>query len=75
MRCDEIADLLHAYGDGELDLVRSLEVERHLQEIPHTPLLSSERRYQRALARYKDWHARHPDRSPDYFEDRYTWML
>jgi anti-sigma factor RsiW len=34
LRCDEIADLLHAFGDGELDLVRSLEVERHLQECP-----------------------------------------
>jgi anti-sigma factor RsiW len=34
VRCDEIADLLHAFGDGELDLVRNLQVERHLQECP-----------------------------------------
>jgi len=50
------------------------KVERHLQEIPHKPLPSSERRYRRLLARYEEFHARHPDRSPDYFEDRHTWM-
>ncbi len=50
------------------------KVERFLQELPHKPLRSSERRYRRLLARYEDWHARHPDRAPDYFEDRWTWM-
>ena len=34
MRCDEIADLLHAFGDGELDLIRNLQVEGHLRECP-----------------------------------------
>lgn len=32
MNCEEIHDLLHGYVDGELDLVRSLEIERHLQQ-------------------------------------------
>jgi anti-sigma factor RsiW len=32
--CDEIADLLHPFADGELDLDRSLAVERHLHECP-----------------------------------------
>ena len=50
------------------------KVERHLQEIPHKPLPSSDRRYQQLLARYKEFHARHPDRSPDYFESRVTWV-
>ena len=50
------------------------KVERHLQEIPHRPLPSSERRYRRLLARYKEFHARHPDRAPDYFDSRATWM-
>ena len=50
------------------------KVERHLQEIPHKPLPSSERRYRRLVARYRDFHRRHPDRSPDYFDDRHTWM-
>jgi len=30
MNCTEIYPLIHAFVDGELDLVRSLEVERHL---------------------------------------------
>lgn len=30
MNCDEVRALLHAYMDGELDVARSLEVERHL---------------------------------------------
>lgn len=30
MNCREALNLVHAYGDGELDLVRSLEVEQHL---------------------------------------------
>jgi anti-sigma factor RsiW len=32
VKCDELQDLLDGYVDGELDLVRSLEIERHLQE-------------------------------------------
>jgi anti-sigma factor RsiW len=31
MNCHEINLLLHAYVDGELDLMRSLEVEQHLE--------------------------------------------
>ena len=50
------------------------KVERHLQEIPHKPLPSSERRYRKLLALYEEFHARHPDRSPDYFASRSTWM-
>ena len=51
------------------------KVERHLQVIPHTRLRSSESRYKRLLARYEEWHAQNPGRSPDYFDDRHTWML
>lgn len=50
------------------------KVERHLQVIPHKPLPSSERRYRQLLARYEEFHARHPDRAPDYFDSRVTWM-
>jgi len=31
MNCSELRTLLHAYVDGELDLVKSLEVEEHLR--------------------------------------------
>jgi anti-sigma factor RsiW len=34
VNCEEIAGLLHPFADGELDLVRSLAVERHLQACP-----------------------------------------
>jgi anti-sigma factor RsiW len=45
MGCADIQELLHAYVDGELDLVRGLEVERHLRDCPgcaraHDALLS-----------------------------------
>jgi anti-sigma factor RsiW len=33
--CEEIRDLLSPYADGELDLVRNLDVERHLTVCPH----------------------------------------
>jgi len=35
MDCKEAAKLIDGYTDGELDLVRNLEVERHLQECAH----------------------------------------
>jgi len=31
MNCNETLSLLHAYADGELDLVRSLDVEQHVK--------------------------------------------
>jgi len=34
MICREVEELIHAYSDGELDLVRSLEIERHFQDCP-----------------------------------------
>jgi anti-sigma factor RsiW len=34
MQCEEVANLLHAFVDGELELERTLEVERHVQECP-----------------------------------------
>jgi hypothetical protein len=49
------------------------KVERHLQEIPHDPIHSSDARYQRARRRYLKFHAHSPDRSPDYF-DRSSWL-
>ncbi|MDP9292578.1 MAG: zf-HC2 domain-containing protein, partial [Verrucomicrobiota bacterium] len=34
MNCQEIQTMLHAYGDGELDAMSSLEVEKHIQACP-----------------------------------------
>src|SRR5215510_3580528 len=50
------------------------KVERHLQGIPHRAIRSSNYRYETALARYLEFHKRHPGRSPDYFESRYLWL-
>ena len=50
------------------------KVERRLQEIPHRAIKSSDLRYESALARYLEFHKRHPDRSPDYFANRFLWL-
>jgi mycothiol system anti-sigma-R factor len=34
MSCKDIQPLIHGYLDGELDLVRSLEVEQHMKDCP-----------------------------------------
>jgi anti-sigma factor RsiW len=34
VNCQETQTLIHGYLDGELDLAKSLEIERHLQECP-----------------------------------------
>jgi anti-sigma factor RsiW len=34
MSCRETQELIHGYLDGELDLVRNLEMERHFEECP-----------------------------------------
>jgi anti-sigma factor RsiW len=34
MNCQDVIALIHAYADGELDLVRALELEKHLASCP-----------------------------------------
>ena len=34
LNCDQVRPLLDAYVDGELDVLRSLDIERHLQSCP-----------------------------------------
>jgi anti-sigma factor RsiW len=34
LNCNDAKSLIHGYVDGELDLVKSLEVEEHIQECP-----------------------------------------
>src|SRR5215210_4032419 len=50
-------------------------VERHLQEIPHSEIRSSDARYRKWLKRYLEFHKNHPDRAPDYFPTRQFWVL
>lgn len=51
------------------------KIEEHLRAIPHKPLRSSDKRYQKLLARYHKYKQRYPDRSPGYYDSRLTWML
>jgi hypothetical protein len=50
-------------------------IENHLRAIPHTRLRSSDRRYEKLLARYHRYKKRHPDKSPTYYDSRPNWLL
>ena len=51
------------------------KIEDHLRAIPHRKIRSSDKRYQKLLARYHEYKKRYPDRSPSYYESRPVWML
>jgi hypothetical protein len=50
------------------------KIEDHLRELPHHRLRSSDKRYEKLLARYKKYKHRYPHRSPSYYENRSQWM-
>ena len=60
--------------DWRLSLRNVRKVERHLQDIPHRPVHSSDTRYEKVRRHYLKFHAQHPDRSPDYFANRPLWL-
>ena len=49
MTCEETGRLIHALADGELDLVKSIELEAHLQECPSCAQALEEIRRLRSL--------------------------
>ncbi len=51
------------------------KIEDHLRELPHRRLHSSDKRYEKLLARYKKYKQRNPDSSPAYYENRRQWMI
>ena len=51
------------------------KIEDHLRAIPHLRLVSSDKRYQKLLARYHKYKKRYPDRSPRYYDSRPNWLL
>ena len=51
------------------------KIEDHLRAIPHKRLRSSDKRYEKLLARYHQYKKRYPDRSPSYYDSRPNWML
>jgi hypothetical protein len=60
--------------DWRFSLRNVFKVERHLQDIPHRQINSSDARYEKAHKRYLEFHSRHPDRYPDYFDNRSFWL-
>ena len=51
------------------------KIENHLRAIPHKPIHSSDRRYEKLLTRYREFKNRNPERSPSYYDNRSTWMM
>jgi hypothetical protein len=68
---------LRALGnyDWRLSRTNMWKVENYLLEIPHRQLPSSDRRYQRLLARFREYRRRHPDGPVvDIYGNRQRWM-
>ena len=51
------------------------KIEDHLRAIPHKPMYSSDKRYNKLLARYHAYKKRYPDRKPVYYDNRANWMV
>jgi hypothetical protein len=61
--------------DWRFSLRNAWKVERHLQEIPHIAIRTSDARYKKCRERYLAFHREHPHRAPDYFPNRAHWLL
>jgi hypothetical protein len=49
------------------------KVEEHLRVIPHRSIRSSDRRYEKWHARYKEFKRKHPHQRPEYYDNQ-QWM-
>ena len=71
--------LTNLYDLGEYDWRfsphRMLKIEDYLRAIPHKRVKSSDKRYERLLARYHRYKKRYPDRSPTYYDSRPNWLV
>lgn len=50
------------------------KLEKYLLDYPHTPIVSSDRRYEKLLKQYKEFRALYPDRQATYFDNKHQWM-
>ena len=68
---------LHELGkyDWRFSPRKMTKIETHLRAMPHTPITSSDRRYEKLLTRFRQYKKRYPDRSPSYYDNRSTWMM
>ncbi|HUP00050.1 MAG TPA: hypothetical protein VM737_00770 [Gemmatimonadota bacterium] len=56
-------------GEGNVQ-----SVERALIAMPHTPMRTSDRRYEQSLRRYRAFRVRHPGRPADFYAGRERWL-
>src|SRR5215217_7537287 len=61
--------------DWRFSARKMTKIEDHLRSIPHKPIHSSDKRYEKLLTRYREYKKRYPDRSPSYYDSRSTWLL
>ena len=61
--------------DWRFSLRRMTKIEDHLRAIPHKPMHSSDKRYNKLLARYHAYKKRYPDRKPTYYDNRSNWLV
>ncbi len=66
---DELTRADWRLGEGSV-----WSVERALIAMPHRRLRMSDRRYERMLARYRAFRARHPDRPAVFYSGRERWL-
>lgn len=72
------------YGVGDLRELGSVDwrhsdrnvhaVERFLIDMPHSPLMASDRRHQRMLDRFRAFKTRHPNRPFTGYRNRHQWL-
>lgn len=66
-------NVLGAY-DWRFSAQNRWKIQDHLREIPHQKLVSSDRRYRTAHARYKEFKRQHPGEPPAYFAGQDKWL-
>ncbi|HEY8227140.1 MAG TPA: hypothetical protein VIG25_17835 [Pyrinomonadaceae bacterium] len=54
---------------------RMIKIENHLREMPHKKLKSSDVRYKTLVARYHRYKKRFPNRCPQYYDNKFQWMM
>jgi len=71
--------LANLYDLGDYDWRFSsrklLKIEDYLRSMPHKRLHSSDRRYEKLLAKYRHFKQRCPDRAPDYYDSQPHWLF
>ncbi|MBX9569708.1 MAG: hypothetical protein K2X77_12500 [Candidatus Obscuribacterales bacterium] len=50
------------------------KLEKFLIDYPHRKMVSSDKRYQKLLSRYKEFRERYPKKQATYYDDKHLWM-